>query len=90
VLLLQFGEPVKASASNHEIEARQALRAGETSAVYVVSSTVARSPRPCSASPSGSRPATLPRAVWRLGATVPYALLSGLGVAVIAYFEGMG
>ena len=32
----------------------------------------------------GSRPATLPRAVWRLGATVPYALASGLGGAVIA------
>jgi hypothetical protein len=32
----------------------------------------------------GSRPATLPRAVWRLGATVPYALASGLGGAAIA------
>jgi hypothetical protein len=32
----------------------------------------------------GSRPATLPRAAWRLGATVPYALASGLGGAVIA------
>lgn len=32
----------------------------------------------------GSRPATLPRAVWRLGATVPYALASGLGGATIA------
>ena len=32
----------------------------------------------------GSRPATFPRAVWRLGATVPYALASGLGGAVIA------
>ncbi len=32
----------------------------------------------------GSRPATLPRAVWRLGATAPYALASGLGGAAIA------
>ncbi len=32
----------------------------------------------------GSRPATFPRARWRLGATVPYALLSGLGGAAIA------
>jgi len=32
----------------------------------------------------GSRPATFPRALWRLGATVPYALASGLGGAVIA------
>lgn len=32
----------------------------------------------------GSRPANLPRALWRLGATVPYALLSGIGGAVIA------
>jgi hypothetical protein len=32
----------------------------------------------------GSRPATLPRGVWRLGATVPYALASGLGGAAIA------
>lgn len=32
----------------------------------------------------GSRPTTFPRAIWRLGATVPYALASGLGGAVIA------
>jgi hypothetical protein len=32
----------------------------------------------------GSRPATLPRAAWRLGATVPYALASGIGGAAIA------
>jgi hypothetical protein len=32
----------------------------------------------------GSRPATLPRAAWRLGATVPFALASGLGGAAIA------
>jgi hypothetical protein len=32
----------------------------------------------------GSRPATFPRALWRLGATVPYSLASGLGGAVIA------
>ena len=32
----------------------------------------------------GSRPATFPRALWRLGATVPYALLSGFGGAVVA------
>lgn len=32
----------------------------------------------------GSRPASLPRAFWRVGATVPYALLSGLGGALIA------
>ena len=30
------GQPVTASASTHEIDARQALRAGETSGVYVV------------------------------------------------------
>ncbi|CAN5723463.1 DUF3533 domain-containing protein [soil metagenome] len=32
----------------------------------------------------GARPATFPRAVWRLGATVPYALASGIGGAVLA------
>lgn len=32
----------------------------------------------------GSRPATFPRAIWRLGATVPYALLSGFGGALVA------
>ncbi|MCV7219018.1 DUF3533 domain-containing protein [Mycobacterium crocinum] len=32
----------------------------------------------------GSRPATFPRSVWRLGATVPYALASGFGGAVVA------
>ncbi len=140
------GEPVQASASDHEIEARQALRAGETSAVYVVNPngtkdsllvasgggtaiataveqlfTVAAQQHgrtltvqdlvPLNPGDArglsgfylvigwavggylfaamlgvakGSRPATLPRAVWRLGATVPYALASGLGGAVIA------
>lgn len=32
----------------------------------------------------GERPANFPRAVWRLGAVVPYALASGLGGAIIA------
>jgi len=32
----------------------------------------------------GSRPANLPRAFWRIGATAPYAVLSGLGGAFIA------
>ena len=32
----------------------------------------------------GSRPETFPRALWRLGATLPYALLSGFGGAVVA------
>ncbi|MCG5432067.1 ABC transporter permease [Mycobacterium sp. MYCO198283] len=32
----------------------------------------------------GARPANFPRALWRLGATVPYSLLSGLGGALIA------
>jgi hypothetical protein len=32
----------------------------------------------------GSRPATFPRSLWRLGATVPYALASGFGGAVVA------
>lgn len=32
----------------------------------------------------GSRPATFPRSVWRLGATVPYGLASGFGGAVVA------
>lgn len=32
----------------------------------------------------GSRPANLPRAFWRVGATVPYALFSGVGGALIA------
>jgi hypothetical protein len=140
------GQPVEATASNHEIEARQALRAGETSAVYVVSPTGTRDSLLVASGggtsiagaveqlftaaaqqrgrtvavqdlvpldpgdarglsgfylvigwavggylfaamlgvAKGSRPATLPRAVWRLGATVPYALASGLGGAAIA------
>ncbi len=32
----------------------------------------------------GPRPGNLPRALWRIGATVPYALLAGLGGAAIA------
>jgi hypothetical protein len=32
----------------------------------------------------GSRPSTFPRALWRLGATLPYALASGAGGAAIA------
>jgi hypothetical protein len=32
----------------------------------------------------GARPANLPRALWRIGATVPYAALAGLGGALIA------
>ena len=32
----------------------------------------------------GSRPATFPRVFWRLGVTVPYALLSGFGGALVA------
>ncbi|CAN5528978.1 DUF3533 domain-containing protein [soil metagenome] len=32
----------------------------------------------------GARPATFPRAIWRLGATLPYALASGIGGAVVA------
>ena len=32
----------------------------------------------------GSRPATFPRVFWRLGVTVPYALLSGIGGALVA------
>jgi hypothetical protein len=32
----------------------------------------------------GARPATFPRAVWRLGATLPYSLASGIGGAVVA------
>jgi hypothetical protein len=32
----------------------------------------------------GARPATFPRAVWRLGATLPYALASGIGGAIVA------
>jgi hypothetical protein len=140
------GQPLEATASTHEIEARQALRRGETSAVYVVSDTGTRDSLLVASGggtsiataveqlftlaaqqhgrtvavqdlvpldpgdarglsgfylvigwavggylfaamlgvAKGSRPATLPRAVWRLGATVPYALLSGLGGAVIA------
>jgi hypothetical protein len=140
------GQPVAASASTQEIEARQALRAGETSGVYVVNPSgkndsvlVASGGGTAVATAveqlftlaaqqhgrtitvqdlvpldhgdarglsgfylvigwavggylfaamlgvaKGSRPATLPRAVWRLGATVPYALASGLGGAVIA------
>jgi hypothetical protein len=140
------GQPVTASASPHEMEARQALRAGETSAVYVVNTTDTRDSLLIASGggtavataveqlftaaaqthgrtvavqdlvpldpgdarglsgfylvigwavggylfaamlgvAKGSRPATFPRAVWRLGATVPYALASGLGGAVIA------
>jgi hypothetical protein len=140
------GQPVIASASSHEIEAREALRAGETSGVYVVNPSgkndsvlVASGGGTAVATAvekvftiaaqqhgrtitvqdlvpldpgdarglsgfylvtgwavggylfaamlgvaKGSRPATLPRAMWRLGATVPYALASGLGGAVIA------
>src|SRR5262245_14667567 len=40
------GQPVVASASEHEIEARQAMRDGETSAVDVVRSTGHRDTRP--------------------------------------------
>lgn len=32
----------------------------------------------------GARPANLPRAFWRIGATAPYALLAGVGGALIA------
>ncbi|MET0898702.1 MAG: ABC transporter permease [Mycobacterium sp.] len=32
----------------------------------------------------GTRPATFPRAVWRLGATIPYGLASGIGGAIVA------
>ena len=32
----------------------------------------------------GARPANLPRALWRIGATVPYAVLAGWGGALIA------
>jgi hypothetical protein len=140
------GQPVKVSASAHEIDARQALRTGQTSAVYVVNTSgtndslliasgggsgvataveqlftaaAQRHGRTLSVQDlvpldpgdarglsgfylvigwavggylfaamlgvaKGSRPATLPRAVWRLGATVPYALASGVGGAVIA------
>jgi hypothetical protein len=140
------GQPVVASASSDEMEARQALRAGETSGVYVVNPsgtsdslllasgggtavataveqlfTIAAQQHGRTVTvqdlvpldpgdarglsgfylvigwavggylfaamlgvAKGSRPATLPRAVWRLGATVPYALASGLGGAVIA------
>ncbi|MDT5014415.1 MAG: hypothetical protein QOD39_575 [Mycobacterium sp.] len=139
------GQPVVARALTHEIEAREALRAGETSGVYVfrpekgdlvlvasgggtavasaveqiftiaakqhgrtvtVQDLVPLDPGDARGLSGfylvigwavggylfaamlgvakGSRPATLPRAVWRLGATVPYALASGLGGAVIA------
>jgi hypothetical protein len=140
------GEPVTASAAHDETAAREALRNGETSAVYVVNpsgnkdsvlvasgggtsiATAAEQVFTIAAQKQGrtievqdlvpldpgdarglsgfylvigwavggylfaamlgvakgSRPATLPRAVWRLGATVPYALASGLGGAVIA------
>jgi hypothetical protein len=139
------GQPVIARASGDEMEARDALRAGETSGVYVVNPSgtndsvlVASGGGTAVATAveqlftlaaqqhgrtitiqdlvpldpgdarglsgfylvigwavggylfaamlgvaKGSRPATLPRAVWRLGATVPYALASGLGGAVI-------
>lgn len=140
------GRPVTVSAAAHEIEARQALRAGQTSAVYVVNtsgtddslliasgggSSVATAVEQLFTAAArqhgrtvsvqdlvpldpgdarglsgfylvigwavggylfaamlgvakGSRPATLPRAVWRLGATVLYALASGVGGAIIA------
>jgi hypothetical protein len=139
------GQPVVASAVTHEIDARKALRAGQTSGVYVFRPSkgdlvlVASGGGTAVASAvediftiaakqhgrtvtvqdlvpldpgdarglsgfylvigwavggylfaamlgvaKGSRPATLPRAVWRLGATVPYALASGLGGVVIA------
>jgi ABC-2 family transporter protein len=140
------GQPVIARASGDELEARDALRAGETSGVYVVNPSgtndsvlVASGGGTAVATAveqlftlaaqqhgrtitiqdlvpldpgdarglsgfylvigwavggylfaamlgvaKGSRPATLPRAVWRLGATVPYALASGLGGAAIA------
>ncbi|WP_192860170.1 ABC transporter permease [Mycobacterium sp. MS1601] len=32
----------------------------------------------------GARPATFPRAIWRLAATIPYSLASGIGGAVVA------
>jgi hypothetical protein len=32
----------------------------------------------------GARPATFPRALWRLGATIPYGLASGIGGATVA------
>ena len=140
------GQPLNVSAAAHEIDARQALRAGQTSAVYVVNTsgtndslliasgggsgvatavealfTAAAQQHGRTLSvqdlvpldpgdarglsgfylvigwavggylfaamlgvAKGSRPATLPRAAWRLGATVPYALASGVGGAVIA------
>jgi hypothetical protein len=140
------GQPVAASASTDEQAAREALRTGETSGVYVVSTTGERDSLLVASGggtavamaveqlfttaaqlhgrtvavedvvpldpgdarglsgfylvigwavggylfaamlgvAKGSRPATLPRAAWRLGATVPYAMASGLGGAVIA------
>ena len=140
------GQPVTATASTDEQAAREALRTGETSGVYLVSTTgdgdsvliasgggtaVATAVEQLFTTAAqlhdrtvtvedvvplqpgdarglsgfylvigwavggylfaamlgvakGSRPATLPRAVWRLGATVPYALASGLGGATIA------
>ncbi len=140
------GQPVTASASTDEQAAREALRTGETSGVYVLSTTDDRDSLLVASGggtavataveqlftmaaqthgrtvavedvvpldpgdarglsgfylvigwavggylfaamlgvAKGSRPATLPRAAWRLGATVPYALASGLGGAVIA------
>src|ERR1700736_1634882 len=140
------GQPVTATASTDEQAAREALRTGETSGVYLLSTTGNRDsvliasgggtavataveqlftmaeqlhdrtvpvedvvpPDPGDARglsgfylvigwavggylfaamlgvAKGSRPATLPRAVWRLGATAPYALASGLGGAAIA------
>jgi hypothetical protein len=140
------GQPVTASASTNEQAAREALRTGETSGVYLVSTTGNRDSVLIASGggtavataveqlfnmaaqlhnrtvtvedvvpldpgdarglsgfylvigwavggylfaamlgvAKGSRPATLPRAVWRLGATAPYALASGLGGAAIA------
>jgi hypothetical protein len=140
------GQPVTASASTDEQAAREALRTGETSGVYLVSTTGHRDSLLVASGggtavataveqlftmaaqlhgrtvavedvvpldpgdagglsgfylvigwavggylfaamlgvAKGSRPATLPRAAWRLGATVPYAMASGLGGAVIA------
>jgi hypothetical protein len=140
------GQPVTATASTDEQAAREALRTGETSGVYVVSTTGERDSLLVASGggtavataveqlfttaaqlhgrtvavqdlvpldpgdarglsgfylvigwavggylfaamlgvAKGSRPANLPRAAWRLGATVPYAMASGLGGAVIA------
>jgi hypothetical protein len=140
------GQPVKASASDDVRVALEALRAGETSGIYVVSSAdthdfavvasgggqsvatavedlfnaaAEQHDRTVSvhdavpldsgdtsglsgfylvigwavggclfavvlAAATGSRPADVKPAAWRLGATVPYALAAGLGGALIA------